>query len=240
VQATWLDALRATVPLEEPERTVALAALLDAGSRCSASPGHTAQPFQPTRSAKPFILQAWRKDIAALVKSSFSELSKLFAQEKGSVETGDANDAAEGIEEGDLVFIDPPYSGVHYSRFYHVLESITCGEPGMVSGVGRYPDRALRPQSRYSIRGQAREALSDLFGKIAAKGVRAIVTFPEGECSNGLSGDIVRELARQHFRVCEKAIQSKFSTLGGTSDGTGKGRAARQSARELILSLTPT
>jgi len=239
VQATWLDALRISVPRGQPERTVALAALIDAASRCAASPGHTAQPFQPTRSAKPFIREAWKKDIAALTKSSFADLSMLFAREKGSVQTADANDAARGIRKGDLVFIDPPYSGVHYSRFYHVLESIACGKPGAVSGAGRYPDPALRPRSRYSLKGESREALSDLLGKIAAKGARAIITFPEHECSNGLSGDIVRELARQHFRVREKTVQSKFSTLGGTTNGSGKGRAARQSARELILSLTP-
>ena len=239
VQATWLDALRATIPAKEPERTVALAALIDAASKCAASPGHTAQPFQPTRSAKPFILQAWRKDIAALAKSAFADLSELFAQEKGSVETADANDTAEDIRKDDLVFIDPPYSGVHYSRFYHVLESIACGELGVVSGVGRYPDQAFRPRSRYSLKRESRDALSELLDKIASKGARAIVTFPADECSNGLSGDIVRELARQHFRVREMTVQSKFSTLGGTSDDPEKGRTARQFARELILSLTP-
>lgn len=239
VQATWLDALRATIPAEKPEQTVALAALLDAGSKCAASPGHTAQPFQPTRSAKPFILEAWRKDIVALAKSSFADLAKLFAQEKGSVVTADANDAAEGIREGDLVFIDPPYSGVHYSRFYHVLESIACGEPGMVSGVGRYPDRALRPRSRYSLKSESRDALSELLGKIASKGARAIVTFPASECSNGLSGAIVRDLARHYFSVREGSVKTKFSTLGGTSDDPGKDRPARQSRKELVLSLTP-
>lgn len=239
VQATWLDGLRTTIPAKEPERTVALAALISAAMRCAASPGHTAQPFQPTRSAKPFILEAWRKDIAALTKLFLAGLANLFAKEEGSVLTGDANDAAESITEDDLVFIDPPYSGVHYSRFYHVLESVEQGESGTVSGVGRYPDPALRPRSRYSLKTEAREALSDLLSKVASKGARAIVTFPAHECSNGLAGHIVRQLARQHFRVYEKKVRSKFSTLGGTRPGVGNGRAARQSTRELILTLMP-
>jgi adenine-specific DNA-methyltransferase len=238
-QAIWLDSLRATIPAEEPERTVALAALLDAAIRCAASPGHTAQPFQPTRSAKPFVLAAWKKDIVDLTESSFADLSKLFAQRKGVVQTADANDPADSTRRGDLVFIDPPYSGVHYSRFYHVLESIERGEPGLVSGTGRYPDRTLRPRSRYSLRREARDALSELLGKIASKGAKAIVTFPAHKCSNGLSGNIVRELARQHFRVRERTVRSKFSTLGGTYDGLKNGRKARQSANELILCLSP-
>jgi adenine-specific DNA-methyltransferase len=239
IQATWLDSLRATIPAKEPQRTVALAALLDAATKCAASPGHTAQPFQPTRSAKLFVLAAWQKDITELTKSSFADLSNVFAQRKGSVRTADANEAAKSIREGDLVFIDPPYSGVQYSRFYHVLESIERGDPGLVSGTGRYPDRRLRPRSRYSLKRESREALSELLGKIASKGAKAIVTFPAHKCSNGLSGNIVQELARQHFRVRVITVRSKFSTLGGTSDDPEKGRKARQSATELILCLNP-
>jgi len=241
-QAIWLDALRNSIPPEEPQRTVALAALIHAASKCAASPGHTAQPFQPTRSARRFILDAWGRDIVALAKSSLSDISKLFAQEVGSVQTADANDAADSVRADDLVFLDPPYSGVHYSRFYHVLESVASGKPGPVSGVGRYPDRSLRPQSLYSLKGKSADAMSDLLGKIGAKGASAILTFPAHECSNGLSGTLVLELARQHFQVQEKRVESKFSTLGGTKserDKKGKGRTARQSGWELILSLTP-
>ncbi len=238
IQTIWLDGLRGSIPEEEPVRTVALAALLHAASKCAASPGHTAQPLQPSQRAEPFIRQAWNKDIVALTRSSFASLSEQFALKRGQVQTADANEVALDIRQSDLVFIDPPYSGVHYSRFYHVLESIASGEPGPVSGVGRYPDRTLRPRSRYSVVGESRAALQDLLDKIAARHSRAIVTFPEGECSNGLSGDIVRDLAFEHFRVFERAVQSRFSTLGGTDKGAGTGRAARHPVRELILSLT--
>lgn len=238
-QAVWFDALRSCIPPIEPERTVALATLLHVASRCAASPGHTAQPLQPTRTAKPFILDAWNKNVVELTKFFFADLSQLFALTKGSVQTLDANDAANEVREGDLVFIDPPYSGVHYSRFYHVFESIVIGGPSRVSGIGRYPDLTLRPRSRYSLKTESRSALSELFEKIAVKKAKAIVTFPEGQCSNGLSGGIVRTVAREYFRIREKAVESKFSTLGGTADSSGKGRAARQQTRELIFLLTP-
>ena len=242
VQAIWLDALRSSIPNDEPERTVALAALIHAASKCAASPGHTAQPFQPTRSARRFIFEAWSKDIVATAKSSLTDLSKLFAQEVGFTQTADANDAADGIRKDDLVFLDPPYSGVHYSRFYHVLESIACGAPGVVTGAGRYPDQSFRPRSLYSLKGKSVGALAELLSKIAKKGASAILTFPSHECSNGLSGSIVLKLAREHFCVREKRVKSKFSTLGGTrnaQDELGEGRTARQSAWELILFLSP-
>jgi len=50
LQATWIDVLRCDIPEYEPVRTVALAALIFAASCCAASPGQTAQPFQPTHS----------------------------------------------------------------------------------------------------------------------------------------------------------------------------------------------
>src|SRR5207245_3922435 len=70
-QAVWIDALRANLPSREPAKTVAHAALIQAASQCAAAPGHTAQPFQPTRTAKRFIEEAWSKDIVAKTKTAF-------------------------------------------------------------------------------------------------------------------------------------------------------------------------
>jgi adenine-specific DNA-methyltransferase len=239
VQAIWLDALRCTLPHRRPAKTVALATLLHVASKCAASPGHTAQPFQPARSANPYIFEAWNRDVPHLAKHHFEALSKVFAKQEGTVKMADANRVAELIRVSDLVFIDPPYSGVQYSRFYHVFESIAMGETGVVSGTGRNPEPALRPQSRYSVKRGAKIALSGLLQTIAEKGARAILTFPAHECSNGLSGDSVRQLAQEHFRVAEKLVQTKFSTLGGVDLETGNGRDARHAAQELILSLSP-
>jgi adenine-specific DNA-methyltransferase len=239
VQATWLDAYRSTLPTRKPAQTVALASLLHVASRCAASPGHTAQPFQPGRKANVYIAEAWARDVPALNEEFFRALSKLYAKRAGVAGTADANIAADAVKETDLVFIDPPYSGVQYSRFYHVLESVAIGAPGEVSGSGRNPTPQVRPHSRYSIITGAKEAFSELLAKLGQKGATCIVTFPAHECSNGLSGEVVRELAREHFRVKEKLVQSKFSTLGGVDFEVGNGRAAKHAAEELILTLSP-
>jgi adenine-specific DNA methylase len=239
VQSTWLDALRTTLPEAKPARTVALASLLHVASRCAASPGHTAQPLQPSRNANKYIAEAWTKDVPSLSKEFLIALSEIFAKRAGIANTADANVAADALKETDLVFLDPPYSAVQYSRFYHVLESVATGAPGAVSGSGRNPRPELRPYSQYSIITGAEKAFSELLTKIAAKGARCIVTFPAHECSNGLSGDAVRTLAHEHFNVTEKLVQSRFSTLGGVDVEVGNGRAARHTAEELILTLSP-
>lgn len=240
-QSVWIDALRKTLPSREPVRTAALAALIQAASECAASPGHTAQPFQPTRSAKKYLKEAWGNDVCRKVERALKDISSTFAQSVGKASVGDANKVAKELMKGDLVFIDPPYSGVHYSRFYHVLETIARGKCGPVSGVGRYPKASERPRSSYSVKSESTVAFRKLLKIISNKSASAIVTFPAHECSNGLSGDEAKKLAKQFFSVRTQIVASKFSTLGGTKNknGDGYGRTARQHAKELILSLTP-
>lgn len=240
-QSIWIDALRATLPKSNPERSVALAALIQAASQCAAAPGHTAQPFQPTRSAKKFLQEAWGRNISKYVRGALEEIAQTYALQVGTAKVSDANSAAVSIRSGDLVFIDPPYSGVHYSRFYHVLETIARGKCGKVSGIGRYPAPKQRPRSKYSVKTESAPAFKKLLKKVSEKGAHAIITFPNHECSNGLSGKTVRKIAKEFFCVKEKIVKSKFSTLGGTKKGqkNGNGRTARQQAKELILILSP-
>lgn len=241
LQATWIDILRCAIPEHEPVHTLALAALIFAASRCAASPGHTAQPFQPTSTAKRFLKEAWSRDITVCTQQALRVIAPQHARIKGRARVADANTMANQLQAGDLVFIDPPYSSVQYSRFYHVLETIAVGVSGEVSGVGRYPARSLRPQSKFSVKTHAFAVLQELLGAVAERGAKAILTFPDHDCSNGLSGEIIRETAASLFVVKTKTVNSKFSTLGGNvrMAETGKGRQARQMAKELIFTLEP-
>lgn len=240
-QAIWLDVLRRTMPKDPDERAVALGALIQVASECAAAPGHTAQPFQPTRSAKPFLQDAWNRDVRSRTKNALISLSRLCAKKAGVAEVRDANEAAMSLRSGDLVFVDPPYSGVHYSRFYHVLETIARGKCGKVSGVGRYPAPKYRPRSKYSVGTESVKALDDLLETLASRKTRVILTFPDHACSNGLSGNTVKTIAKRYFSIQQKTVRSRFSTLGGNGCGDPKsdGRAARNNANELILLLRP-
>jgi hypothetical protein len=240
-QAVWIDSLRASLPTTEPVRMSALAGLIQAASQCAAAPGHTAQPFQPTRTAKPFLIEAWSRDVLKQTKVAFDGLAGIFARTCGSSEVADANDAAHELREGDLAFIDPPYSGVQYSRFYHVLETIALGASEKVTGVGRYPPPEARPHSSYSLITESKEKLDQLLKTIADRGARAVLTFPDHQCSNGLSGLLVRTVAAKHFGIERGSVRSQFSTLGGKgANGLNEaGRSPRHHAKELILVLSP-
>lgn len=235
-QALTIDLLQSSLPKEEPFRTIALAALISAASDCAAAPGHTAQPFQPQRHGTKYIEEAWNRDPVDYVLRAIRDIAPRYAKKIGRALTADAHNVVSQVTEDDIVFLDPPYSDVHYSRFYHVLETIARGYCGSVSGVGRYPPSEERPTSSFSRKGQATPALYGILEMLAERKATAIVTFPERECSNKLSGEAIKKMAGQWFDIDAKVVNKKFSTLGGNASGS---RPARQATGEMILTLHP-
>jgi adenine-specific DNA-methyltransferase len=92
-----------------------------------------------------------------------------------------------------------------------------------------------RPQSNFSKKSQSQLALERLLNALSTAGAKVIFTFPAGECSNGLSGQIVINTARTWFDVEERLIGGQFSTLGGNNNH----RASRKPSSELLLLLWP-
>ena len=234
-QALTFDAMLRALPKEVELRNICLAAAIIAASECAAAPGHTAQPFKANASAGRYLDESWSKDPLACACKALIKLVPLHALVKGDAIVGDANEVAKALDSRDLVFIDPPYSNVQYSRFYHVLETIARGRCKKVDGVGRYPKFDERPNSRYSRKSSSLQAINDLLQTLATNGCSVILTFPKFECSNGLSGEMLEDLASQYFSFESRSVYSQFSTLGGNKIN----RTARQYSDELILVLRP-
>jgi adenine-specific DNA methylase len=239
VQASWIQAFRDTIPSKSPNREICLAALVTAASKCAASPGHTAQPFQPTDTALKYLQISWRRDFCADIRTALTQIASQHAQIPGEARVGDANKVASQLNSGDLVFIDPPYSAVQYSRFYHVLEAIAVGITSPVFGVGRYPPLNERPSSRYSQKTTSLLAIQELLSTLADREVSAIITFPNHQCSNGIDASAIKNSASKFFKVRTQNVSSVFSTLGGPAAKKHGTRLARMIADEMILCLEP-
>ena len=234
-QALLFDILRRQLPKGQLDRELAMASLVSAASRCCASPGHTAQPFQRLIRATRFIREAWERSPKEYLIEAYEDIGGRYARQKGAVITGSCGSTIGKLEKGDLIFFDPPYSGVHYSRFYHVLETICRGRETTVSGSGRYPPFSQRPASAFSRKGQSGEAMSQLIGRCAAKQLKMLITFPLSLQSNGLSGEMLLDQCKKHFAsVTFEKLESTFSSLGGGSDN--RTREARMLQTELLIS----
>lgn len=233
-QALAFDAMLQSLPVSKKHRRLCLAATIIAASNCVAAPGHTAQPFKATTTASKYLREAWCRDPFLYVTKALRRLCPLHARLSGQSIIGDANDIATRLNASDLVFVDPPYSSVHYSRFYHVLETIARGTCDSVSGEGRYPPPSDRPKSLYSQKSKSRDAIVDLLRTLSNNGCSVIVTFPGRMCSNGLSGEEIEDASKELFRVERKSVRSNFSTLGGNKVN----RTARHHLEEFILVLS--
>lgn len=236
-QARALDSLYNSIPMMEPQRTVALAALIQVASVCAASPGHTAQPFQPTRSLLPYIEAAWARDVLSEVRRALATISPRHALAQGTARVGNALEVANELQDGDFVFCDPPYSAVQYSRFYHVLEGIAVGGWPEVAGAGRAPARAIRHASAFSMRSKSARAMKELLDVLNKRDLRVMITFPNDEASNGLSGVDIQKMAFEDWHVRVHHLDSTHSTLGGRN-GKG-GRGGRRELKEAVILLEP-
>ena len=231
-QALQLDALRGTISDDSDTKKLCIAALVGAASKCAASPGHTAQPFQPTATAKKYIVEAWGRSIWEFVRRGVNDIAPRYSKSKGISLQKDYLQCIDLLSAGDLVFADPPYSAVHYSRFYHVLETLTAGRAGVVSGVGRYPPRGQRPISAFSRKSESFLAAKALVDICAKKELGLVLTFPSSRASNGLSASDFVDFAKKRFSSIETVeINSVFSTLGG---GVGK-RSGKINCTESVI-----
>lgn len=233
-QALTLDALRATLPRTRMERAVALSALIGAASKCSASPGHTAQPLGIGSASLPHVIEAWNRPMFDYVRGEIEQIAPRHARVQGKTKVGSWENLLDQLAAGDVVFCDPPYSDVQYSRFYHVLETLSRGKAIKVFGSGRNPPFSDRPASEFSRISEAKDEAEWLLLFAAERGLRLVITFPVSRQSNGLSAYTFSRKARKYFaKVDDEEVASIFSSLGG--NGTNGHRPAREERVERII-----
>jgi adenine-specific DNA-methyltransferase len=233
-QALMIDALRSSLPSGRSERSIALAALIGAASQCSASPGHTAQPFGIGKGSLPHVIEAWNRSVLEYVREEVKAIAPRYAKVQGETKVGSWERTIACLSPGDVLFCDPPYSAVQYSRFYHVLETLARGEVVEVSGSGRNPPFEERPESDFSRKSKSKEALDRLLMEAASRELRLVVTFPVSRQSNGLSAHTFASNAAKYYQhVTNHEVQSAFSSLGG--NGTDGQRPAREETVERII-----
>lgn len=143
--------------LNDAERNILIASLLYSLDKVSNTVGH---------------YEAYRKNVKLYDKFSFKLIKPINTEGKNiKIYREDANQLVKRVRT-DIAFIDPPYNSRQYSRFYHLLESVSKWDKPKLEGVAMKP----KPEnmSEYC-RSKAPYAFNELITNLDAKYI--VVTY---------------------------------------------------------------
>ncbi len=115
-----------------------------------------------------------------------------------------------------VVYCDPPYTSDHYSRYYHLVETLLLYDYPKIESKGQYrPDRFY---SSFSIKTQVYQAFKDLIKAASQLKSTLVLSYPD--C--GLLSDpreILVQLLQEQFPKVEVAAElpHEHSTLGASN-----------------------
>ncbi|WP_241088889.1 DNA adenine methylase [Pseudomonas viridiflava] len=186
-QCAWIDAFREVAERykDHPIYDVILASLMFAMAYCSQGTGHYAQYRDAnSNSSMNDILLYRKRDIVKYFTRKYEETLSSLEETPPHFEfnatAADFVDCLENFSEG-VVYADPPYCFVHYSRFYHALETLVLYDypelqiRGDSVVKGRY--RIDRHQSPFCIASKVEKAFTDLFSKVNASDSGLVLSY---------------------------------------------------------------
>lgn len=224
-QAAQLDALRYAIDHLEIAQAVnrdwLLAGWLATAGVVINAPGHAAQFLKPGNDAVyKRIRRQWQRPVWSIFVEQLEAVQAVGTKRwraKNSVCNDDALSLLDSRDFDDVsvAYADPPYTKDHYSRFYHVYETLYRYDFPESHGAGRYrPDRF---QSPFSLARNVEDAFRKLFVGVAERGLPLVLSYPD----NGLlhrGGTRVTTLLEEHFSIRDAYhVTLQHSTLGASS-----------------------
>lgn len=142
--------------LNEREFCILLASLLYSFDRCANTVGHYEAYIKGKEIRSDFVYEL---------------IEPIQCNNRIKIYREDSNELAKKVV-ADVAFIDPPYNSRQYSRFYHVMETITKWEKPELSGIAMKPPE--ENMSNYC-RNSAPKVFAELIENLKAKYI--VVTY---------------------------------------------------------------
>lgn len=113
-----------------------------------------------------------------------------------------------------IVYADPPYTKDHYSRMYHVLETMYLYDYPDSLGAGRM--RSDRFRSGFSVKTEVEASFVAMVSAVRSRGADLLLSYPsEGLLSSRTDVvDLVSDLMRVESVT---RIKHSYSTVGASS-----------------------
>jgi len=234
-QCVWIDALRRVSDIyldegkiSEQDHAILLTCTMHAMAYCGQGTGHYAQYRDATSGSSLKDINLYRqKSIAAYYERKFDALKKwnlenVVDEFDHKLLTLDFEECLKTLE-GGTVYADPPYAFVHYSRFYHAIETFVLYDypelqiKGGVLVKGRY--RENRHQSPFSIRSQVPDAFERLFKGIREREANLVLSYS----NSGLLDlkelhDLADQCLNSHYSLSVLNIDHTHMTMGRRGD----------------------
>lgn len=222
-QCVWIDALRKAAESFKNSQVyyAFLSSIMYAMSYTTQSTGHFAQYRDgDTTDAMNNILYYRQKDFHDLFIKKFKDLLSTLDDSLKQIETStlDFEECLKDIPEGCTVYADPPYAPVHYSRFYHALETLVKYDYPKIDHKGRYRDD--RHQSPFSQKTNALKSFVTLFERIIDKKSQMVLSYS----GSGVIeiDEIIKmfqnKFKKENYALSIKKLDYKHSTMGRFDD----------------------
>lgn len=241
-QCSWIDSFRKVIEdhRDDPAYNTMLSSLMFAMAYNSQGTGHYAQYRDAKTKSSMKDIKIYRsKDITSYfrrkLKESLSKLPKTPPEFDHQIYSKDYMECLEDIKDS-TVYADPPYCFVHYSRFYHALETIVLYDypeiqiKGGKMVKGRY--REGRHQSPFCIRTQVEDAFDQLLMKITENNCSLVLSYSD---TGMISLERILKLAEKRKNNHEISVY----TQDHTHMTMGRRKDRERSVQELLVLIKP-
>lgn len=180
-QCIWIDSIRAVAELYKGklEYYAILSSLIYSMSYASQSTGHYAQFREATPENMNDIMSYRKKEIWLNFAKKFNDIMYNINGNARNfrVTTLDYIDCLRLIDSNSIIYADPPYQSVHYSRFYHALETLVKYDYPKLLHKGRYRDD--RHQSPFCKKTTVMKAFALLFEAVEHKKSHLVLSYSD-------------------------------------------------------------
>lgn len=233
-QCLWIDAIKQAIDkrlkngeFEQAEYALTMSVLLHAMAYSSQGTGHYAQYRDAKTESSMLDINIYRqKNLQDLFVRKLDQIiiwtDKNVVDLDHSITTLDYKDCLEEIDEG-TVYADPPYAFVHYSRFYHAMETLCLYDypelqiKGGSIVKGRY--REERHQSPFCIKSQVGGAFEDLFSGIKKSGANLALSYSDtAMISLETLLEISKRTLKSNYEIWVEDLDHQHMTMGRQND----------------------
>lgn len=233
-QCLWIDAIKQAIDKRlksgeygQAEYALTMSTLLHAMAYSSQGTGHYAQYRDAKTVSSMLDINIYRQKI--LQELFVNKLNKMIVWTADNVidlnhstTTLDYKDCLKELN-GGTVYADPPYAFVHYSRFYHAMETLCLYDypelqiKGGSVVKGRY--REERHQSPFCIRSQVGSAFEDLFSGVKNTGANLALSYSDSAMITlETLLDISKKTLSSDYDIWVEDLDHKHMTMGRQND----------------------